>query len=237
MLFLIIIPVIIFSIIIIYLKHPSTRGKRGENKVRRAIGKTVENEQYVINDLILVREDKSFQIDHVVINTHGVFVLETKNYSGEIYGSESQREWTQVLAYGNVKNKLYNPLKQNATHVYNVKKIVGNLPVYSLVVFVQNNTRHIDANGVISLSALKTTLQSGEVVLTIKQMQTAYNLLLTKKSDISTKEHVQNIKEQQRNLERGICPRCGGTLVKRSGKYGVFWGCSNYPACKFTKKD
>ena len=235
--FLIIIPVILIIILIVYLKQPSTLGKRGENKVGWVIGETIENEQYVINDLILVDEGKSSQIDHVVINPRGIFVIETKNYSGEIYGSESQREWTQVLAYGNVKNKLYNPLKQNATHVYNVRKIVGRLPVHSLVVFVQNNTYNIDATGVIPLSALRTTLQNGESVLTVKQMQTAYNLLLSNKSDISTKEHVQNIREQQRNLERGICPRCGGNLVLRNGKYGEFWGCSNYPKCKFIKKD
>ena len=33
-----------------------------------------------------------------------------------------------------------------------------------------------------------------------------------------------------------ICPRCGGTLVKRSGKYGTFMGCSNYPKCRYIKK-
>ena len=33
-----------------------------------------------------------------------------------------------------------------------------------------------------------------------------------------------------------ICPRCGGTLVKRSGKYGAFMGCSNYPKCRYIKK-
>lgn len=235
--FLIIIPAILFIILIVYLKHPSTRGKHGENKVRRVIGETVENEQYVINDFILVNDGKSSQIDHIVINPHGIFVIETKNYSGEIYGSENQREWTQVLAYGKVKNKLYNPLKQNATHIYNVKKIVGRLPVYSLVVFVQNNTHNIDAKGVIPLSALRTALQSGEIILTVEQMQTAYNLLLSNQSDISTKEHVQNIRKQQQNLELGICPRCGGNLVLRNGKYGEFWGCSNYPKCKFIKKD
>ena len=235
--FLVIIPVILLIILIVYLKQPSTRGKRGENKVRWVISETIENEQYVINDLILVNEGKSSQIDHIVINPRGIFVIETKNYSGEIYGSENQREWTQVLAYGKVKNKLYNPLKQNATHIYNVKKIVGRLPVYSLVVFVQNNTHNIYAKGVIPLSALKTTLQSGEIVLTVEQMQTAYNLLLSNQSGISTKEHVQNIIKQQHNLELGICPRCGGTLVLRNGKYGEFWGCSNYPKCKFIKKD
>lgn len=238
--FLIIIPIILvvlFAILIAYLKHPSTRGKRGENKVGRVIGETVENEQYVINDLILEDDGKSSQIDHIVINPRGIFVIETKNYSGEIYGSESQREWTQVLQYGKVKNKFYNPVKQNATHVYHVKKIVGKLPIHSLVVFVQNNTYHIEADNVIPLSALRAALQSGERVLTAEQMRTAYHLLLSSRSDISTKKHVQNIKKQQRNLKRGICPRCGGTLVLRNGQYGEFWGCSNYPKCKFIKKD
>ena len=33
-----------------------------------------------------------------------------------------------------------------------------------------------------------------------------------------------------------ICPRCGGKLVERNGKYSKFIGCSNYPKCTFTKK-
>lgn len=33
-----------------------------------------------------------------------------------------------------------------------------------------------------------------------------------------------------------LCPRCGNELVKRNGKYGEFFGCSNFPACRFTKK-
>ena len=235
--FLIIIAIVLIIILAAYLKKPETRGKRGENKVKWVIGETIENEQYVINDLILSNNGSSSQIDHVVINPRGVFVIETKNYSGEIYGSENQREWTQVLAYGKVKNKVYNPIKQNATHVYNVKKIIGNLPIHSLIVFVQNNTYHIDANNVIPLSALKRILCSGTPVLTVNQMKKAYNLLLASKTEISTQEHVKNIRAQQRNVEHGICPRCGGNLVLRNGKYGEFFGCSNYPKCKFIKKD
>jgi len=234
--FLIIILIVSIIILSIYLKRPEIRGKRGENRVKRVIGGTKENLQYVINDLIVLDSGKTSQIDHVVINPRGVFVIETKNYSGEIYGAENQHEWTQVLAYGNVKNKLYNPLKQNATHVYNVKKIVGNLPIRSLVVFVQNNTCHIDANNVIPLSALNSILRSGENVLTVEQMQKAYKLLLANRAEISIKEHVENIRTQQWNLEHGICPRCGGNLILRNGKYGRFWGCTNYPKCKFIKK-
>ena len=57
------------------------------------------------------------------------------------------------------------------------------------------------------------------------------------KVDISTEEHIYNIRKQQSDLYQGICPRCGGRLVLRKGKYGEFWGCSNYPKCKFNKND
>ncbi len=238
MLFLVIIPIVILIILfVVCLNNPTARGKRGENNVKRVIGETVENEQYVINDIIIENEGKSSQIDHIVINPRGVFVIETKNYSGRIYGTETKREWTQVLADGNVKNKFYNPLKQNATHVYNVKKIVGKLPVYSLVVFVQNNTFHIQAPNVISLYELESVLQYGKNVLTIEQMRKAYDKLLASKADITMEEHVYNIREQQQKLEQGFCPRCNGRLVFKDGKYGAFWGCSNYPKCRFIKKD
>ncbi|NLH92558.1 MAG: hypothetical protein GX481_08950 [Atopobium sp.] len=31
-----------------------------------------------------------------------------------------------------------------------------------------------------------------------------------------------------------ICPKCGGKLILRNGKFGTFYGCENYPKCKFT---
>lgn len=235
MLAYILIPLALIIILIAYLKDPKTRGKRGERKVKRIIGSTVAGEKYIINDLILENEGKTSQIDHVVINPRGVFVIETKNYSGTIYGAEDQREWTQVLAYGKVKNKLYNPLKQNATHIYNVKKVIGNLPIHSLVVFVQNNA-YVKSDNVITLMGLKNALAYGERVLSVSQMERAYEALLSSKTEITTQEHVQNIREQQRDLAKGICPRCGGKLVLRKGKYGEFYGCENYPKCKFIKK-
>ena len=52
------------------------------------------------------------------------------------------------------------------------------------------------------------------------------------------KRHIQNTKYRQysslNNIKQGVCPRCGGRLVLRKGKYGSFYGCSNYPKCKFT---
>lgn len=236
MLLICLLPILALIIIAICVRRPSARGKRGEELVKWEIGADIENEQYTINNLILLHDGKSSQIDHVVINPRGIFVIETKNYSGDIYGFENQLEWTQVLSKGRAKNRFYNPIKQNATHVYNVKRIVGNLPVRSLVVFVQNNTCHIEARNVIPLSKLKSALSRGKNVLTVDQIKTAYHLLLQNRASISNQEHVQNIKEQQRKIEEGICPRCAGRLVLRKGKYGEFLGCSNYPNCRFTKK-
>lgn len=212
------------------------RGQYCEHSVSNAIRNASFGDQYVIDDIILTNDSKSTQIDHIVINPRGIFVIETKNYSGQIYGNEQQHEWTQVLAYGKVKNKIYNPLKQNATHVYNVKRIVGNLPVRSFVVVVQNNTEHIDAPYVIPLCRLNYLLNSGETVLTTEQMDKAYSMLLSHRANISKEQHIENIHKQQQDLAHGICPRCGGNIVLRNGQYGKFWGCSNYPKCKFKKK-
>ena len=35
-------------------------------------------------------------------------------------------------------------------------------------------------------------------------------------------------------IANGYCPQCGGKLILRQGKYGGFYGCCNYPNCKFT---
>ena len=53
------------------------------------------------------------------------------------------------------------------------------------------------------------------------------------------KTHVQDIKtatkERENKIQNGICPKCGGQLVLRKGKFGSFYGCSNYPRCHFTQ--
>lgn len=234
---LIITALITFVIVTKINNTPEALGKRGESAVKKIIGETIENEQYVINNLTILNDGMTSQIDHIVINCRGVFVIETKNYSGKIYGSVNQREWTQVLAGGNVKNKFYNPIKQNATHVYHVNKIVGKIPVYSLIVFVQNNNSNIEASNVVSLYALRDKLNNGANVITVGQMKRAYNALISRNEQIQLCEHVNNIRVQQYNLEHNICPRCGGKLVLRNGQYGEFWGCSNYPKCKFIKKE
>ncbi len=220
---------------------PTVRGMVGEWRVRLKVGTNIPGRQYVINNYQVSVEGGSVQIDHIVINPNGVFVIETKNYSGRIFGAENQTKWTQVLAYGKVKNSLYNPIMQNGMHIKHLSKILNRNGIFrNMVVFVQNNTYEIVSDKLVTLSNLQAVMNTPFLPdgLTPEEMMTLYDALLAYQAShaIRNTEHIQNIETLQSNIENHICPRCGNQLVLRKGRYGEFWGCSQYPNCRFIKK-
>lgn len=234
--------IVVIGICSLIAKSPAWKGKSGERAVKSVLGQTTPGFQYVLNDYIIVQDGKSSQIDHILLNSHGIFVIETKNYSGKIYGKENQLQWTQSLNYGREKHSFYNPIKQNATHAYRIKALVKGLPfyvpVYSYVVFVQNNPPRPPSNKVVALSQLGQAIRIGSAVLSVSQMEEIHSLLVSKnlRKQLSNSEHIANIQLQKKSISNNTCPRCGGNLVPRNGKYGPFYGCSNYPNCRFIKK-
>ena len=46
---------------------------------------------------------------------------------------------------------------------------------------------------------------------------------------------VKNIRTKKADVENNMCPRCHLPLVIREGKNGKFYGCPNFPDCKYTK--
>ena len=137
--------VISIALISVILGLPSVKGFIGEATVKLILGKSTEEEgreKFIINNFLIQLENgKTSQTDHILINQNGVFVIETKNYSGRIYGDDVRKEWTQVLSNGKIKNKFYSPVKQNATHVYHIEKLLPpETPIHSVVVFVKGNT-------------------------------------------------------------------------------------------------
>ena len=69
--------------LILILRSPKMKGMIGESSVRHKLSKLDPKEYTVLHDLMIQRPDeKTSQIDHVVISRYGVFVIETKNYSG-----------------------------------------------------------------------------------------------------------------------------------------------------------
>jgi predicted RNA-binding Zn-ribbon protein involved in translation (DUF1610 family) len=236
--------IIFVAVLAAILRLPVVKGAIGEFIVKLIIGKTSEEEgkeKFVVNNFLIELENgKTSQTDHILINPHGVFVIETKNYSGRVYGDDSRKEWTQVFNYGKVKNKFYSPVRQNATHIHHIKELLPpETPIYSAIVFVQGNIQYIESKYVYTLLGLRNYVQATkETHLSLEEMKAIYEALsLNNKSDvISNSEHVENIRKMQEDIANNICPRCGASLVIRTSNNRAFYGCSNYPNCTFTKK-
>ena len=214
------------------------RGKIGEAKVDRKLNPLLFGKvehRYIDNLMLVDSNNKTHQIDHIEIRQNGIFCIETKNIIGWVFGDEVQDKWTQVL-YNGEKHQFNNPLKQNKSHVYHVSNVIGKrYHVNSVVVMVQNNADKIECDNVVNLDDLKHYLKKYDdgTELSLNAMDDIYKKLLLADSKISTKEHIQNIKQTQKEIQEGICPRCGGLLVQREGQFGSFLGCSNYPKCRF----
>ncbi|MBR6054600.1 MAG: NERD domain-containing protein [Bacteroidales bacterium] len=222
-----------------------TKGKRGEKKVAALLVRLPEKEYRVINDLLIQSGGHSTQIDHVVISVYGIFVIETKYYQGWIYGGENSEYWTQNI-YGN-KYLFRNPLWQNQGHVKTVARLVGdlsNVPIYNIVAFSHQATIKVDRSLPVMYwrNIVPYIKCHEEVHLTEVQADEIYNTLLSVNVNdkVARKQHLASVKHNQerRNtaVANGKCPRCGGNLVMRDGRYGRFYGCSNYPKCKYILK-
>jgi restriction system protein len=89
-----------------------------------------------VHDLIVPSPNGTTQVDHVIVSRFGIFVVETKNYDGWIFGSEKDATWCQVL-FGK-KSKFQNPLRQNHKHIKHLESFldIEFSCFHSLVVFV-----------------------------------------------------------------------------------------------------
>ena len=102
--------------------------------VKLLIESRVFNPNCIFLDTYLkTKTGATVQIDVIAVGKRGVFVFESKDFSGWIYGTGNQTKWTNVLY--REKYRFYNPVKQNASHISALKSIVGNKKFRSLIVF------------------------------------------------------------------------------------------------------
>lgn len=104
-----------------FFKTCFNKGNYGEFKLYRLLTKILGKANVYTNVYLdNINTDKT-EVDVIGVSKHGVYVFETKNYSGYIYGSEEDQTWTQVLNKFS-KYKFYNPLRQNYAHTKAVEK-------------------------------------------------------------------------------------------------------------------
>ena len=214
-------------------------GKTGEFWVKRELKKLPKDKYLVINDVMIYSNNSTHQIDHIVISEYGIFVIETKMYTGFITGNEYDKKWSKH--YGKLKYYFNNPIHQNYGHVLALEEIltldkskfipIVCFPARELKIKVSSNhhiSRCVDLNNII------TSYKNCIISNTDKIYDKIVNHNIKDKK--VRKEHVKNIKKNIIKNEKDKCPKCGGNLVERNGKYGNFIGCSNYPRCKYTTK-
>lgn len=231
-------------------KQSAVKGKFGEWFVALCLKLGLDKNTYRVLNNVMIPDDAggSTQIDHVVLSPYGIFVIETKNMKGWIFGDENSAKWTQQIF--KCKNQFQNPFRQNYKHIMSLADLTG-LPKESfthIIVFVgdcQIKTRDklpesLVTGGVSLLSFIKAF---SEKQFTSDDLETIQNTIIS--SRISNtfqnkKAHIAHVKEIIETKERPaepICPKCGANMIRRRAKSGAnagnsFWGCSNYPKCR-----
>lgn len=242
-LFLLIIFIVAVAAVILLKWLLPSKGEIGEKRVARLLSKLPQEDYKLINNLLVNIKGQTTQIDHVVVSEYRIFVIETKYYQGDIYVDENSEYWTQNI-YGN-KYKLRNPLRQNYGHVRALSALLQDIHpdfIIPIVAFSkQASVNCIDNKSIVYWNQLNEVIKSYQRKwLTTEQAQKVYDTLLAANVDSkeNRKQHVKNVKRniahREETIANGRCPRCGGNLVLRNGKYGKFYGCQNYPRCRFT---
>ena len=220
------------------------KGWLGEKTTQLGMWMKLDRKIYKrFDNLILTRGSWTTQIDHVVLSPYGLFVIETKNYDGWIFGSETDKVWTQVL-HGS-KRTFQNPLHQNYGHTKALAEHlqVNHSRVHSIVFFIgEAELKTVLPSNVMTSGLSHYVEQFRTVVFSASEMAWIEDELsrLENGPSASTREHIANVRE--RYSSNTTCPKCGSPLIARIARWGnsagkSFLGCSGFPKCRYTKSE
>lgn len=229
-----------------FLRSPWFKGAFGEALVRFMAWLCLPAKIYhPLHNVTLPTVDGTTQIDHILVSCFGIFVIETKNMKGWIFGGERQRQWTQQIFKKTVK--FQNPLHQNYKHIKALEDTLAAPPdiIHSIIVFVGDSTfkSPMPANVTHGGGYITYIKSFREPVLSEVQVQQAIAQIQSGRHTATWethRQHVHQLKKRSDAKAERICPRCGQLLVLRTVKGGAnagrqFWGCSAYPKCRMTQ--
>lgn len=200
-----------------------------------------ENVYRRFHDVIVPSHNGTTQIDHVLVSAFGIFVVETKNYNGWIFGDEHSSQWT--VTHFAKKYRFQNPLRQNYRHVQCLREYLhlDETVFHSLVFFIGEAElktqlpRNVLTEGLTSyIRSFRTPMINARVVAKV-----CASLASLKADPTLTKaQHLQSL--EIRHESTTVCPKCGSPLVQRVARSGLqagrsFLGCKSYPRCRFTR--
>jgi hypothetical protein len=120
-----------------FMKVMKDTGLIGEYYTAKKLDKIPGYHKMLVNAYIPKEKGGTTEIDVLFLHETGIYVLESKNYSGWIFGKESDKSWTQTFPNGK-KQSFYNPIMQNKGHIKALLKLLTIVPeehVKSLIIF------------------------------------------------------------------------------------------------------
>ena len=246
------------------------KGKYGEKLTENELKKVsfFGRKGEILRNVYIPKDNgETSEIDVLFISQKGIFVFESKNYSGWIFGNEKDQYWTTCLA-GGQKNRFYNPIKQNRAHLKWLSNSLTaegfEVPLFSIIVFserceLKKITTYSDDIVVIkrdkTYKTVKHIWDSSADVLSDEQVELIYEKLklYTNVDEAVKAAHVQNIENRYKKESNDpvvsdysgedlLCPWCGNKLVLRTAKKGQnvgkqFYGCSAFPRCRYIRNE
>ncbi len=174
----------------------------GEQEIAHILAEGLSYKDYFIFNNLTIPSDHngSSQIDHLVVSKFGIFVIESKDYKGWIFGNKDQDNWTQSLPGGKNKFQFQNPIRQNWSHIMSLKLLMPSIPenaFRSIVVFTDSCE--------FKTEPIENVVHSEEIVGCIQKHTDAklseenLHLILGKLSyvcqtaDITPSQHIENL--------------------------------------------
>lgn len=196
----------------------SNSGSYGEYLIYEKLKELEKKDsKFLFNLYIPYGENKTIEIDVLLIHSNGLFVFESKNYSGWIFGDEYSKKWTQVLTQGkgveSRKEQFYNPIFQNKSHIgCLIKYLNAKVPIYSVIVFsdrckFKTPIKYSHKAYIINLKEINDVIRfisdNRKTVLNKENIEEIYNLLypLTQTGKDIKENHVRKIEEKIKEKE------------------------------------
>ncbi|PQJ59349.1 nuclease [Vibrio jasicida] len=234
-------------LIVSVFKSRWLKGVFGEFLVNRLLSKLPESDYTLIKDVTLPTNDGTTQVDHIVVSRYGIFIVETKNMKGWIFGSARKKQWTQKIYRHS--SKFQNPLHQNYKHIKALETLLGcsEEHLHSVIVFIGDSTfkTEMPPNVTYARGSIRYIQQFNDVVFSdndYARLTESINRLKLKRGVITDLKHRKHVKEVVASkVSSNECPRCGSEMVLRETKRGEnigqqFWGCSTFPKCRAVKQ-
>jgi len=165
------------------------KGIAGESIIQLLLNNTQLGYRKILRNLYVPYKGKTTEIDVVMLHETGIYVIESKNYSGWILGSEDQKQWTQVNGYN--QKKFYNPVWQNRKHIRALSEYenIDKSKMKSYIVFSD-------------ICELKAVPQNTEKCIITKIDSFLYVIVddINKRQKIFTTDEIDKIEEQLKHI-------------------------------------